>query len=100
MALTPLLQSIVDYLREGYPEGVPERDYIPLFALLRRRLTDDEVIQLAEDLADEAPDETQAEKIRVAIRQVIDDTPSESDVQRVQQQLQAAGWVPPERSPG
>jgi hypothetical protein len=96
MPLSPLLQSIVDFLRKGYPEGVPERDYIPLFALLRRRLTDEEVIQIAEDLAAEAPDESSSEAIRAAIRHVIDETPSESDVARVKAQLAEAGWEAPE----
>ena len=40
--MATVLQSIVDYLRAGYPEGVPEQDYVPLFALLRRKLSDDE----------------------------------------------------------
>lgn len=97
MALTPLLQSIVDFLREGYPDGVPERDYIPLFALLRRRLTDEEVMQLAEDLAEETPDQGRAEMIRTAIQHVIKETPSEGDVQRVMAQLESAGWEAPTR---
>jgi Protein of unknown function (DUF3349) len=95
MPLTPVLQSIVDFLRKGYPQGVPEQDYIPLFALLRRRLTDEEVTQLAEDLAAEAPDEASSEVIREAIRHVLNETPSESDVTRVMTQLEAAGWEPP-----
>ena len=28
------IQRIVDWLRAGYPNGIPERDYVPLFALL------------------------------------------------------------------
>ena len=32
MALPPFLSAIVGWLRAGYPEGVPEVDYIPLFA--------------------------------------------------------------------
>ena len=43
MALPPFLNRIVDWLRAGYPEGVPEHDYIPLFALLGSQLTNDEV---------------------------------------------------------
>jgi len=38
MALPPVLQSVVNWPRSGYPEGVPERDYQPRFALLRRQL--------------------------------------------------------------
>jgi uncharacterized protein DUF3349 len=41
--LSGLLTRIVAFLRAGYPEGVPANDYIPLLALLRRRLSDDEV---------------------------------------------------------
>ena len=37
------LTSIVAWLRAGYPDGVPQTDYIPLLALLSRRLTNDEV---------------------------------------------------------
>ena len=34
MALSDVLTRIVGFLRAGYPEGVPVRDYIPLVALL------------------------------------------------------------------
>jgi hypothetical protein len=95
MALPPLLQSIVDFLRKGYPQGVPEQDYLPLFALLRRRLTDDEVKTLAEDLVASSEDEATTHAIRSAIEHVINETPSEADVERVLDQLQSAGWEPP-----
>jgi hypothetical protein len=94
MALPPMLQSIVDFLRKGYPEGVPAQDYIPLFALLRRRLSDEEVAQVAEDLAAQSSDEHTSTAIRVAITHVLNETPSESDVDRVREQLAAAGWEP------
>jgi hypothetical protein len=95
MALPPVLQSVVDFLRKGYPEGVPRQDYIPLFALLRRRLSDDEVKALADDLVEQSPDEATTEAIRDAIEHVINETPSESDVDRVLRQLESAGWEPP-----
>ena len=47
MALSDVLAKIVGFLRAGYPEGVPDGDYIPLVALLRRRLSDDEVVAVA-----------------------------------------------------
>ena len=43
MALPPVLNSIVTWLRAGYPEGVPDVDYLPLFALLGSELTDADV---------------------------------------------------------
>jgi hypothetical protein len=38
MALWDVLAKIVGFLRAGHPEGVPDGDYIPLVARLRRRL--------------------------------------------------------------
>jgi hypothetical protein len=98
MALPPVLQSIVDFLRKGYPEGVPQQDYLPLFALLRRRLSDEEVIELADELAANSPDEQTTRAIRAAIEHITNEAPSESDVDRVREQLQSAGWEPPSRA--
>ena len=50
MALPPVLNSIVGWLRAGYPSGVPDSDYIPLLALLARRLTSEEVAAVAAEL--------------------------------------------------
>jgi len=33
------LHRIVNWLRVGYPQGIPPTDYMPLLALLSRRLT-------------------------------------------------------------
>ena len=33
------LSGIVSWLRSGYPNGVPENDYLPILALLARRLS-------------------------------------------------------------
>jgi hypothetical protein len=95
MPLPPLLQSIVDYLRKGYPQGVPERDYLPLFALLRRRLTDEEVVSIADELAAETSDETTSPAIRAVIEQLIREAPAEADVERVRAQLAAVGGEAP-----
>jgi Protein of unknown function (DUF3349) len=91
MALPPILNSIVTWLRAGYPEGVPTVDYIPLFALLGSELTDAEVAQIGEELASSAdPDSAQA--IRAAITQVTSQKPSDADVARVRARLAEGGW--------
>jgi hypothetical protein len=51
MSLGDLVARMVAFVRAGYPQGVPENDYIPLLALLRRRLSDDEVAVVARELA-------------------------------------------------
>ena len=69
MALPPVLSKIVDWLRAGYPEGVPDVDYLPLFALLGSQLTNDEVTAIAAELAHQTKPES-AEEIRKAIADV------------------------------
>lgn len=40
MEMPAFLGVIIGWLRAGYPEGVPDVDYIPLFALLGSQLSD------------------------------------------------------------
>jgi hypothetical protein len=91
MALPPFLAKVVGWLRAGYPEGVPQHDYIPLFALLGSQLTNDEVSLIAEDLASAADPES-AESIKKAIADVTHTKPDEADVNRVKAHLAAGGW--------
>ena len=91
MALPPILSSIIKWLRAGYPEGVPDVDYIPLFALLGSQLTDKEVSEIADELATESKPES-AEAIRHAIADVTSHQPKDSDVARVRARLAAGGW--------
>ena len=55
MEMPAFLRSIIGWLRAGYPEGVPDVDYIPLFALLGSQLTETEVASVAEALAESSP---------------------------------------------
>ena len=91
MALPPFLSSIIDWLRAGYPEGVPDVDYIPLFALLGSQLTDTEVSEIADVLASES-DPDSAAAIRKAIGNVTNEQVRDSDVARVRARLAAGGW--------
>jgi hypothetical protein len=91
MALSPVLTSVIGWLRAGYPEGVPEVDYIPLFALLARRLTDEEVAEVADELA-MAGDPASASAIHQAIGSVTHSKPLDSDIARVRSRLAAGCW--------
>jgi hypothetical protein len=101
MALPPFLARIVDWLRAGYPEGVPQHDYIPLFALLGSQLSNDDVTLIADELAFSADPES-AEAIKKAISAITHTTPHDSDVARVRSHLAAGGWplAKPEHLPG
>jgi hypothetical protein len=91
MALPPFLSSIIDWLRAGYPEGVPDVDYIPLFALLGSQLTDAEVSEIADTLANES-DPDSAAAIRKAIGNVTNEQVRDSDIARVRARLAGGGW--------
>ncbi len=80
------------FLRAGYPDGVPSTDYQPLLALLRRKLGDDEVHQVAAELIAEGLLPVTAADIGVAITKALDGMPSAQDVQRVKDRLAAGGW--------
>ncbi|HSZ40573.1 MAG TPA: DUF3349 domain-containing protein [Trebonia sp.] len=101
MALPPVLSTIVEWLRAGYPEGVPDVDYIPLFALLGSQLTDSQVSAIADELvalASETGDTASAEAVKTAIQTVTQHKPLESDIARVRSRLAAGGW--PLAAPG
>jgi Protein of unknown function (DUF3349) len=91
MALPPVLSSIIEWLRAGYPEGVPNVDYVPLFALLASQLTDAEVAEIAAELENQS-DPDSAEAIKRAITSVTSGAASDADVARVRARLAGGGW--------
>jgi hypothetical protein len=84
------LDAVVSWLRAGYPDGVPQTDYIPLLALLSRRLTSDEVKAVARDLMRRG--DFDHVDIGVMITQFTDELPAPDDIERVRQRLAAKGW--------
>jgi hypothetical protein len=91
MATPPVIQRIIGWLRAGYPEGVPQHDYLPLFALLGTELTNDEVTLIADELTFSADPES-AEAVKAAITAITNTKPGDADVNRVRARLAAGGW--------
>ena len=91
MALPSFLAKVIGWLRAGYPQGVPEHDYIPLFALLGSQLTDDEVSLVAAELALSSASGS-AEEIRKAASAITRTAVRDSDIARVRSHLAAGGW--------
>lgn len=85
--MASFLDSIVGWLRDGYPQGVPENDYVPLFALLRRRLTDDEVEMVAKQLVADGAIPADSIDIGTLITKITAELPYEADVDRVREHL-------------
>lgn len=99
-----LLARVLHWLRQGYPEGVPPKDYSPILALLRSEsLTDEEIDLIVSRLIEqnalaEADEPISIVDTKVAITHFTEELPSEEDVQRVQQRLLEHGWPFDERS--
>ena len=88
MTVVPsFLESIVGWLREGYPQGVTQQDYIPHLALLRRRLTDEEVTEVADELVADGTIPADSIDIGAIITRVTAELPYEEDVERVRERL-------------
>jgi predicted HAD superfamily phosphohydrolase len=94
MPLNTRLAGVLDWLREGYPAGVPPKDYIPLLALLRRRLTEDEVREIAHEVAALGNgNENGVAEIGVQITRLTDAMPSPEDIAQVEELLVSHhGW--------
>jgi hypothetical protein len=84
------LGSIVNWIRAGYPEGIPPTDSFPVLAFLTRRLSNDEVKVVAKELMQRGDFDNV--DIGVLITQLTDQLPSEEDVERVKERLAAKGW--------
>jgi uncharacterized protein DUF3349 len=87
------MANILGWLHEGYPEGVPPKDYFPLLALLKRSLTEDEVVQAAQHVLKGTESDTVTEdEIRAAVHGVIEKEPNPEEIHQVASRLASVGW--------
>jgi hypothetical protein len=89
------LTRTVDWLRAGYPTGVPRQDYVALLGLLRRKLTETEVHKIAQDLAGQSQatsDPISTQDIEEMINDSVLQSATAEDVARVSARLAAGGW--------
>lgn len=87
-------QSVLGWLHSGYPDGVPRTDYYPLLALLKRALSEDEVVAATFTLLKngDPDDPVTAEQIREAIRKVVEKEPTADEINQVAGRLAMVGW--------
>lgn len=90
------LRSVLDWLRAGYPEGIPPKDHFALLSVLRRRLTDDDIsriLDLSIATAHEHPERhVDYDTLRKIITGVLQEDPTQEDIDRVTEHLVAGGW--------
>ncbi|MUL80662.1 MULTISPECIES: DUF3349 domain-containing protein [unclassified Mycolicibacterium] len=98
MTTKSLLISVLNWLRAGYPEGVPGTDRVPLLALLRSTpLTEEQVAEVVRNLTADGSTATadgaiDRDEIAAFIADVTDHDAGPENVQRVAAKLAAAGW--------
>lgn len=85
--------NVLDWLHEGYPHGIPQKDYFALLALLVRSLSEDEVVKVAQTvLRTNDSDSVTEEEIRAAIHVVTDKEPNPEEIHQVAARLASVGW--------
>lgn len=88
-----VLDNVLGWLHQGYPEGVPPTDYFALLALLKRSLTEEEVVQAAQSILKKSHSDTVTEdEIRTAVQAVIDKEPNPEEIHQVAARLASVGW--------
>ena len=88
-----VLDNVLGWLHQGYPEGVPQTDYFPLLALLKRSLNEEEVIRAAQAILKQTDSDTVTEEeIRAAVQAVIDKEPNPEEIHQVAARLASVGW--------
>ena len=88
-----VLDSVLSWLHRGYPEGVPPKDYFALLALLKRTLTEEEVVGAAKAVLQGTHSDAVTEaEIRAAIHQLTMQEPNPEEIHQVASRLASVGW--------
>jgi hypothetical protein len=91
MSLFDRISSVVALFRAGYPAGAPRLGYVPVLALLPRRVSDDEILALTRTLAGSKFRRLDRADVGVEITRITDELPLPADIERVQSRLSAIG---------
>lgn len=89
-----LFARVLGWLTAGYPDGIPATDRFAVVALLKRRLTDDQIHEIVDSLTETSRRDgyiSDAE-IEDLTRRVMSEQPSPDELARVSARLAAAGW--------
>ena len=89
-----VLENVLDWLHQGYPEGVPRTDYFALLALLKRSLTEEEVIKAAQSVLRTSDGDTPVTEAEIsgAIQLITDKEPNPEELHQVASRLASVVW--------
>ena len=90
------VSRVLNWLKAGYPEGIPQRDFPSVLMVLHRNLTDVEIESIADELALESiskgSEPVSSEDIRAMVRDRTFQTATPDDLLRVSAVLARGGW--------
>ena len=88
--------KVLNWLKAGYPEGIPQGDIPSVLMVLHRNLNDSDIESIADDLALESVSNgsqpVTADHIRAMVREHAFQTATPDDLLRVSAVLARGGW--------
>lgn len=88
--------KMLQWLKQGYPQGIPPNDFPPVLNVLHRNLTDDEIVAIADQLAlqsvSQGVEEVTADQIRDMVKQQAFQHCTDDELRRVSVVLAQGGW--------
>ena len=92
-----MISRVIDWLSVGYPKDVPVQDRAAVMAILKMRLTDEQLQEVVRQLMQSRAARGEAyvsdQRINEYIRRVVDHTPTPQDIDRVAKILGAHGFL-------
>lgn len=87
-------ENVIAWLNAGFPEGVAPKDHFALLALLKRALSEGEVVAAAKVILKGGDPDTPVteDQIRDAIKSLIDTDPNPEEMHQVSARLASVGW--------
>jgi len=87
-------EEVIAWLNAGFPEGVAPKDHFALLALLKRSLSDEDVVAAAKAILKSGDPDTPVteDQIRDVITALIDKDPNPEEMHQVSARLASVGW--------
>jgi Protein of unknown function (DUF3349) len=90
------ISKMLTWLRAGYPEGIPQRDFPSVLLVLQQNLSAADIEAIADDLAlqsvSNGSSPVSAEQIRAMVRDHTFQPATDEDLRRVSAALAQGGW--------
>jgi len=90
------ITRILEWLKAGYPDGIPPTDYPPVLGVLRRNLTDEDIEAIADELAMQSigngVEPVTADDVRRMVKEHAFQSCTPDDLRRVSATLALGGW--------